>query len=412
MRHRAPTRRLILKGGFASLAMLMLEPLIACGTDDTKGGPAGTGGAGGAGGADSGPFLTSNLAKLGPIGDPDANGVRVPPGCTARIVAQSGKEPIPGSGFQWHSAPDGAATFATPDGGFIYVSNSELPIAGGVGALRFDAKGELVDGYSILTNTNLNCAGGKMPWGTWLSCEEAGRGRVFECDPTGKADAKERLALGVFKHEAAAYEPENHHVYLTEDENDGCWYRFVPDALTQGHADLSAGRLEVAKVGAGGKVTWLPVPDPTFEGTKPTREQVADATQFDGGEGTLYFEGVVYFSTKGDNRVWAYHVASATLEVVYDAAKVSSPVLQGVDALAITAGGEILVAEDGDDMQVVAIMTDGSTKVLVQVDGHDGSEITGLAFDPSGTRLFFSSQRGVGGNTGGVTYMVTGPFHV
>jgi hypothetical protein len=63
-------------------------------------------------------------------------------------------------------------------------------------------------------------------------------------------------------------------------------------------------------------------------------------------------------------------------------------------------------------MQVVAIMADGSTKVLVQIDGHDGSEITGLTFDPSGTRLFLSSQRGVGGNGGGITYMVTGPFHV
>lgn len=409
MSHRTPTRRLFLEGGFAGLATLLLEPLVGCSSDEAK---EGAGGTGGAGSVDAGPFLQSNLAKLGPIGPADGNGVRLPAGCTARIVAQSGKEPIAGSGFSWHSAPDGGATFAVPDGGFIYVSNSELPIAGGAGALRFDAKGELVDGYSILTNTNLNCAGGKMPWGTWLSCEEAGRGRVFECDPTGKADAEERPALGIFKHEGAAYDPENHHVYLTEDENDGCFYRFVPAGMKAGRADLASGKLEVAKVDGSGGVTWLAVPDPTFEGTKPTREQVADATKFDGGEGIVHFAGVIYFSTKGDNRVWAYHVATAKLSVLYDAAKVTSPVLQGVDALAVTAGGEILVAEDGDDMQVVAIMADGSTKVLVQIDGHDGSEITGLTFDPSGTRLFFSSQRGVGGNSGGITYMVTGPFHV
>jgi hypothetical protein len=40
--------------------------------------------------------------------------------------------------------------------------------------------------------------------------------------------------------------------------------------------------------------------------------------------------------------------------------------------------------------------------------GQDRSEITGPAFDPSGTRLYFSSQRGAAG--WGITYEVTGPF--
>lgn len=401
-----PTRRLLLKGGFAGLAALMLEPLTGCASDDEANG--GSGGGGGTGGA---PALSSNVAQIGDLGDADANGVRLPPGFTSRIVAKSGEEPIPGSGYAWHSAPDGGATFPMPNGGFVYVSNSEVPFAGGVGVLRFDASGKLVDAYAILKNTNLNCSGGKTPWGTWLSAEEAAKGRVFECDPSGKNDAIELPALGVFKHEAAAYEPENHHVYLTEDEGDGCFYRFVPDALVEGHADLSAGKLEVAKVGTDGSVTWHALPDPTFSGATPTREQVAGATRFDGGEGIVHFGGVVYFSTKGDNRVWAYHVATAKLDVFYDAEKLTNPVLKGVDALTVTCCGDILVAEDGDDMQVVAILPDGSTKPLLQVMGHAGSEVTGIAFDPSGTRLFFSSQRGAGGS-GGVTYEVSGPFHL
>ncbi len=47
-------------------------------------------------------------------------------------------------------------------------------------------------------------------------------------------------------------------------------------------------------------------------------------------------------------------------------------------------------------------------RALVQVVGQEGSEITGPAFDPSGTRLYFSSQRG---GDGGLTYEITGPFH-
>lgn len=93
-----------------------------------------------------------------------------------------------------------------------------------------------------------------------------------------------------------------------------------------------------------------------------------------------------------------------------DAATAANPILTGVDNLAGSYGGDLLVAEDGGDMQVVAILSDGTLKPLAQVLGHDDSEITGPAFDPSGTRLYFNSQRGSG--RGGVTYEVTGPFHV
>jgi uncharacterized protein len=72
----------------------------------------------------------------------------------------------------------------------------------------------------------------------------------------------------------------------------------------------------------------------------------------------------------------------------------------------------VLVAEDGGDMEIVAILPDGTPKPLLQIVGHDGSEVTGPAFDPSGTRLYFSSQRGPTGElTDGWTFEVTGPFH-
>jgi secreted PhoX family phosphatase len=44
---------------------------------------------------------------------------------------------------------------------------------------------------------------------------------------------------------------------------------------------------------------------------------------------------------------------------------------------------------------------------FLQVTGQDGSELTGPAFSPDGSRLYVSSQRG---NGFGITYEVRGPF--
>lgn len=202
-------RRAVLQGGLAGLAMVLSRSLVACSKTNGSAAPAGPH-AGDAAVADelgyapiARPKLVSKIAEIGPLGDPDANGIRIAPGFTARIVGRSSKPPIEGKDVLWHSAPDGGATFPTDDGGWIYVSNSEVPIAGGASALRFDATGTLVDVYRILEGTNLNCAGGPTPWNTWLSCEEVYKGRVYECDPRGGREAIVRPALGTFKHEAA-----------------------------------------------------------------------------------------------------------------------------------------------------------------------------------------------------------------
>jgi secreted PhoX family phosphatase len=227
--------------------------------------------------------------------------------------------------------------------------------------------------------------------------------------------AIDRPALGRFKHEAAAVDPVNNHVYLSEDEGDGRFYRYVPDALTpEGFADLGAGRLEVAAVDPDGNVTWHAVPDPSAA-SAATRAQVAASTVFRGGEGLFYHAGTIYLTTKGDNRVWAYDVAASTIRTIYDAATAANPILTGVDNVVVTCCGDVLVAEDGGDMQIVAILPDGTLKPVIQVDGQTGSEITGPAFNPAGDRLYFSSQRANAtpsglGIDGGLTYEVTGPF--
>jgi secreted PhoX family phosphatase len=344
-------------------------------------------------------------SPYGPLRDPDVNGIMLPEGFTSRIVAISGL-PVLGTAHLWHTFPDGGATFRAPDRGWVYVSNSEVPGGlGGAGAVRFDARARIVDAYPILTGTSTNCAGGPTPWGTWLSCEEHEAGRVWECDPFGRRDPVAHEAMGVFQHEAAAVDPVGRCVYLTEDLPDGRFYRFTPSS----YPNLAKGRLEVAQVLKDGRVRWHRVPDPSATG-RPTRRQVASSTRFDGGEGTWYHDGVVYFTTKGDDRVWTYDTRTSRMSVLYDAARLPDPPLRGVDNVMVSrASGDLFVAEDGDDLDIVMITPGGVVARLLKVTGpqHTGSELAGPAMDPYGRRFYFSSQRGFGR---GITYEVTGPF--
>jgi len=211
--------------------------------------------------------------------------------------------------------------------------------------------------------------------------------------------------MGKFQHEAAAVDPVNRHVYLTEDKTDGGLYRFIPTS----YPDLSAGTLQVMTE-IGGVIGWANVPDPDGSPTA-TRSQVPGTKTFNGGEGIWYRPEFLVFSTKGDNRVWMYIPAINSLSVIYDDGTSPTPVLTGVDNVTmppVPGATHVYVAEDGGNMELVAvdIETGGQNAyVFCQVTGRANSEITGPAFNPAGTRLYFSSQR-----SPGETFEVTGPF--
>ena len=404
------------------------------------------------------------VANIGALEAPDANGVRTPPGFSTRVVAinnempySQGMNPTAGGNGRpvgnrlWHIFNDGGGVIPRANGGWIYCSNSEVPgienaaavdrnfedaaatylrlqalIAngllpvdlptglGGVGTLVFDSDGTLVDSYSILTGTTFNCAGSITPWGSWMSCEETLNGRVFECDPFAPgSQGVARPALGRFEHEATFVDTGNRVIYETEDHPEGRFYRFVPDAADwpagAARPALNSGRLQAMIVDGGGVEAALDGPQPVRwkDVRNPDAMQIdnrdPETTAFNGGEGLWMFAGFAYFSTKGDNRIWAYDTVNQTLEVIYDLATAEPPndFLSGVDNLTVTSQGDVLVAEDGGDMQVVAILPDRSLRPLLQIVDQDASEIAGIAFNPAGNRMYFTSDRGGRNGLGG-----------
>ena len=366
-------------------------------------------------------------SPYGPLGPPDANGIRLPTGFSSRVMARA-DQPVPGTSYVWHTFPDGASTFRTGDGGWILVSNSEVPTPvdlpfppignpgdGGASAIRFGPHGAIRNAYRILSDTSSNCAGGRTPWRTWLSCEEIEDGIVWECDPWGRRDAVARPALGVFKHEAACVDPQRGHVYLSEDEGDGCLYRFTP--VTKG--DLSGGRLEVARKRRDGSVDWIQVPDPSAASV-PLRKQVPSATEFQRGEGIWFDSGRVYLAVTTKSRIWEYNAATERIRVLYDPARIQNAPLTDVDNITVAPSGDLFVCEDngGDDPFDICIITRKPNRRVARFlkltgpqhgdpDTEAVSEVTGVCFNPAGNRMYFSSQRAFGT---GVTYEVAGPF--
>lgn len=340
----------------------------------------------------------------------------VPSGFTARRLATTGSEVLrwdgTGTGYTWHEDPDGGGVFPIVEDevltGWVYVSNSEA-IPGGVGAITFDADGNVVDAYSILTGTNNNCAGGVVPASgglRWISCEEVEDGRAFECDPYHQGEGVARLAMGRFFREAVASDMSDRRIYQTEDRSDGGFYRFTPTTW----GDLSAGLLEVMVDVGDGAVGWAEVPDPDGSPTN-TRYQDVGANpikRFNGGEGVSCTNENVYFTTKGDNRVWRYTPATNILTIVYDDAEPfpSPRHLTGVDNVVATTTNRVFVAEDGGNVEIVGVdVNTGATYPVIRYD-RSGSELCGPAFSLDRTRLYFSSQRNPG-----ETFEVTGPWN-
>jgi hypothetical protein len=123
-------------------------------------------------------------------------------------------------------------------------------------------------------------------------------------------------------------------------------------------------------------------------------------------------------------------LANQRHSVLWDGSGHRQPLVGIGDLTVAPVSGDLFVAEDRGDMELVLIGTEGFVAPFCRMvgDDHRLSAITGPCFDPSGTRLFVSSLRGRGealvrdvvedidwgdgveGRHVGVTYEVSGPF--
>ena len=106
---------------------------------------------------------------------------------------------------------DGMAAFAGPNGNVILVRNHEVngptpafgpgtpydPMTGGgTTTTVVDLFGNVVTSYTSLNGTQMNCAGGRMPWGSWITCEETVNGPDVGADFTGASNVTLQSVTG------------------------------------------------------------------------------------------------------------------------------------------------------------------------------------------------------------------------
>jgi secreted PhoX family phosphatase len=244
---------------------------------------------------------------------------------------------------------------------------------------------------------------------------------VFECPAeAGSLQYPRRIVgYGKMNHEAAWVDPDTSICYLTEDEGDACFYRFVP----RNRAEPYQGSLQALKVvgrnrfdfrgmgrvGESWAIEWVPVP--AGAGSVRSRAQRAGAAIYRKGEGLWVSTGEVLFnsSTGGPgNSGQIYRLvpdgAGSTLTLI--AVGGGEATLQNPDCMALTPWGELFLCEDGSGTQYVRILHEDGSLTTFARNARDSAEVAGVCFSPDGMAMFLNLFGA------GITLAITGPFSV
>lgn len=385
------------------------------------------------------------MTDAGPLVPDPARILDLPAGFRYQVLERAAA-PM-SDGFRVPGRPDGMACFSGPDDTLILMRNHELDrdlseagydaappeaydpdAVGGVTRLVLNASTlARISSNRVLAGTCHNCAGGASPWG-WLSCEEnveAGHGYVFRCatDATRVRPAERIPGYGRFRHEAAAVDPTTLTAFLTEDQGNGCVYRYRPTDLAKPH---SSGRLQALRVkgsprfdtsrhlehGTRLAVEWVDVRDPNpRDDTVRYQAAAAGAARFCRGEGIFYSQGVVYICCTSGGRAELGQVFKLSLgrgsepdRLELFAESPEQSVLDMPDNICVTPWGDVLVAEDGSGEQFVrGISRDGRVYDVAR-NAISSSEFAGICVSPRGDALFVNLQ------LDGLTLAITGPL--
>jgi secreted PhoX family phosphatase len=309
--------------------------------------------------------------------------------------------------------------------------------------------------FLSLAGTELNCAGGPTPWGSWLSCEECfsevgsgleffryavrekKHGYVFEV-PANASEAVDPLPLrdmGRFEHEAAAVNPTSGLVYLTEDRVRSLLYRFIPNEpgklrlggrlqalCIKGEPSFDTRnwrRSEGMKTGEWLDTYWIDLKDAdSAENDLRVRGAEAGAAIFARGEG-LCFTGREFAITAtigGPDRlgqVFAYRPSpregqadelSEPGKLGLLAQSTTHSLLRHADNITMSPWGDLIICEDtANHCGLVGIQPDGIQYSLAD-NAYTNSELAGVCFSPDESTMFVNIQ------VRGLTLAVTGPW--